>query len=66
VSFESDTQLSQINEYEVLQLLMGDCRDKLQAYRLSTEEEVKYSQVGMRHAASLATSLIMQPCVSFL
>jgi histone-lysine N-methyltransferase SETD3 len=46
VSFEQDVELSQINEYEVLQLLMGDCRDRLQTYKLSTEEEIKVSQVS--------------------
>jgi hypothetical protein len=30
VSFDRDLVLSQLNEYEILQLLMGDCRERLQ------------------------------------
>lgn len=37
--------LSQMNEYEVLQLIMGDCREKLQEYALTQEEDIKESQV---------------------
>lgn len=37
--------LSQMNEYEVLQLLMGDCRERLAAYQMSLEEEIKHNQV---------------------
>ena len=44
VSFESDVVLSQMNEYEVLQLLMGDCRERLSAYRNSLEEDIKAMQ----------------------
>ena len=32
VSFDRDVIISPSNEYEVLQLLMGDCRDLLSAY----------------------------------
>lgn len=32
VSFEQDVILSQANEYEVLQLLLGECRERLSAY----------------------------------
>ncbi len=46
VSFEQDVELSQMNEYEILQLLMGDCREKLQAYSQNYEEDVKMAQVG--------------------
>ncbi len=45
VSFESDVVVSQMNEYEVLQLLMGDCRERLQEYSTSLEEEIKTLQV---------------------
>lgn len=45
VSFEQDVVLSQMNEYEVLQLLMGDCRERLAAYQMSLEEEIKHNQV---------------------
>ena len=34
-----------MNEYEILQILMGDCREKLQAYTLSLEEDIKLMQV---------------------
>ena len=44
VSFDADVELSQMNEYEILQLLMGDCRDKLSAYGPSIEEETKSLQ----------------------
>ena len=44
VSFEQDVVLSQMNEYEVLQLLMGDCRERLAAYRKSLEEDIKINQ----------------------
>ncbi len=32
VSFEADVVLSPANEYEVLQLLLGECRERLAAY----------------------------------
>ena len=32
ISFERDTVVSQNNEYEILQLMMGDCRERLAAY----------------------------------
>jgi len=38
--------MSQMNEYEVLQLLMGDCRERLAEYPSSLEEDIKISQVG--------------------
>jgi len=44
VSFEQDVVLSQLNEYEILQLLMGDCRERLQAYATSYEEDIKANQ----------------------
>jgi protein-histidine N-methyltransferase len=44
VSFEDDVVLSQMNEYEVLQLLMGDCRERLAAYNSNAEDEIKLLQ----------------------
>lgn len=44
VSFEQDVVMSQMNEYEVLQLLMGDCRERLAEYTLSLEEDIKINQ----------------------
>ncbi|GIL70833.1 hypothetical protein Vretimale_3919 [Volvox reticuliferus] len=44
VSFEKDVELSQMNEYEILQILMGDCRERLAAYSKSYEEDVKIAQ----------------------
>jgi histone-lysine N-methyltransferase SETD3 len=45
VSFDADVVVSQMNEYEVLQLLMGDCRERLGAYAGGTlEEECKVLQ----------------------
>ena len=34
-----------MNEYEVLQLLMGDCRERLALYSSSLEEDIKIGQV---------------------
>ena len=44
VSFDKDVELTQMNEYEILQILMGDCRERLAAYKLSFEEDVKLAQ----------------------
>jgi hypothetical protein len=44
VSFEQDVELSQMNEYEILQILMGDCRERLAAYPNSYEEDLKLLQ----------------------
>lgn len=44
VSFEEDVLLNQMNEYEVLQLLMGDCRERLSGYVGNAEDEVKLLQ----------------------
>ena len=41
VSFEEDIIISQENEYEILQLLMGDLRESLQNYETGMEEDVK-------------------------
>ena len=41
VSFEEDIIISQENEYEILQLLMGDLRELLQNYETGMEEDVK-------------------------
>lgn len=45
VNFEEDVIISQMNEYEVLQLLMGECREALAAYKTSLEEDTKMLQV---------------------
>jgi hypothetical protein len=45
VNFEQDNIISQMNEYEVLQLLMGECRESLAAYKTSLEEDTKIAQV---------------------
>lgn len=44
VSFEDDVIISQENEYEILQLLMGDLREMLQKYETGMEEDVKELQ----------------------
>lgn len=44
VTFDQDVEISQMNEYEVLQLLMGDCREGLAAYSTSLEEDAKLLQ----------------------
>lgn len=45
VRFDQDLIISELNEYEILQLLMGDCREKLSAYEGNVEEEVKSLQL---------------------
>ncbi|CAG9467763.1 unnamed protein product [Pedinophyceae sp. YPF-701] len=44
ISFEQDALVSQMNEYEVLQLLMADLRDMISAYKTEVEEDVKLLQ----------------------
>ena len=51
VTFEQDVVITQMNEYEVLQLLMGECRDRLAAYKTTLEEDAKLLQVS-EHAFS--------------
>jgi hypothetical protein len=56
VNFEQDVVISQMNEYEVLQLLMGECRESLAAYKTSLEEDTKIMQVRQRH--TVLTSVV--------
>ena len=44
VSFTADTPVSATNEYEVLQLLLGECRDRLAGYEGPAEEDTKMLQ----------------------
>ena len=60
VSFEQDVVLSQMNEYEVLQLLMGDCRERLAMYASSLEEDIKNGQASVRAKPLSQRSLILQ------
>ena len=66
VNFEQDAVISQMNEYEVLQLLMGECRESLAAYKTSLEEDTKLLQVRRHitpgHAAG--TQLMTAGCES--
>ena len=60
VTFDSDVVVSVENEYEVLQLLMGDLRERLQAYAGEAEEEVKDLQrrdLGRRQRLAAALRL---------
>ncbi|PRW58899.1 rubisco small subunit N-methyltransferase [Chlorella sorokiniana] len=41
INFEQDTIISQENEYEILQLMMGDLRDRLHAYASEYDDDVK-------------------------
>ena len=43
MSFDRDVIISPANEYEVLQLLMGDCRDLLSAYEGAHDESVLHT-----------------------
>lgn len=58
VSFEQDVVLSQMNEYEVLQLLMGDCRERLAAYQMSLEEEIKHNQVRVQDVQATINAIL--------
>jgi len=40
VSFTEDKVISPMNEYETLQLLMADCRDRMSAYDTNEEDEL--------------------------
>lgn len=44
VNFEQDSVVSQANEYEVLQLLLADMRDRLTAYPGVPQNEYKIGQ----------------------
>jgi len=44
VSFEVDKVVTEMNEYETLMLMMGECRERLAAYEGNMEEEVKRLQ----------------------
>jgi histone-lysine N-methyltransferase SETD3 len=60
VTFEGDAIVSVENEYEVLQLLMGDLRERLQAYTTEYEDDVKDLQrrdLGARERAAAALRL---------
>ncbi|CAL8465053.1 g4588 [Coccomyxa elongata] len=60
VSFEEDVILNQLNEYEVLQLLLGECRDRLTSYAGSAEEDLKLlQQAGLSERERLAARLRM-------
>lgn len=50
VNFEEDTVVSQPNEYEVLQLLMADMRDRLTAYP------------GVQHTITSPLNIQQLPC----
>lgn len=58
VSFEDDVIISQENEYEILQLLMGDLREFLQGYETGLEEDVKELQrTDLTHRERMAALL---------
>lgn len=44
VTFDSDVVISQLNEYEVLQLLLGECKERLGAYGNAAEDDLKALQ----------------------
>eukprot|EP01025_Chloroclados_australasicus_P026878 TRINITY_DN26696_c0_g2_i1.p2 TRINITY_DN26696_c0_g2~~TRINITY_DN26696_c0_g2_i1.p2 ORF type:complete len:501 (-),score=29.89 TRINITY_DN26696_c0_g2_i1:203-1489(-) len=44
ISFDNDVIISQSNEYEVLQLLMAECRDRIGAFKTQYEQDVKLIQ----------------------
>ena len=44
VTFDSDVVISQLNEYEVLQLLLGECKERLGSYGSAAEDDLKALQ----------------------
>ena len=53
ISFEKDVVVSTMNEYEVLQILLGDCKERLNQYADSTiESDVKLLQQLDRQLSS--------------
>lgn len=58
VNFEEDVIISQENEYEILQLVMGDLREWLQQYEGGLEDDVKELQrTYLSHRDRMATML---------
>ena len=58
VTFEKDVVVSPANEYEVLQLLLGECRERLSAYVGGAEEDTKLLQdATLTPRARVAASL---------
>jgi len=60
VRFDSDAPVSQLNEYEVLQLMLADARDRMAAPPGSLDEDVKQVQdaaLGERARAAAALRL---------
>ena len=58
VSFDADVVVSQANEYEVLQLLLNECKERLMAYGGSAEDDTKLLQDrGLPLRARLAARL---------
>ena len=59
-NFEEDVIISQENEYEILQLVMGDLREWLQQYEGGLEEDVKELQrTDLSHRDRMATMLTL-------
>ncbi len=50
--------VSPINEYEVLQLMLGDCRERLAAYDGGLDDEVKLLQSGAASAQEYAAAAL--------
>ena len=44
VTFDNDVLISQLNEYEVLQLLSGECKERLGNYATAAEDDLKTLQ----------------------
>ena len=58
VSLEEDVVLSQANEYEILQLLLGECRDRLTSYEGAPGTHARTEKLYCRHrVASLLPAL---------
>lgn len=51
VNFKRDNMVSTSNEYEVLMILMSECRDRLTAYETDLEEDYKLSMRGSKMSA---------------
>ena len=60
MSFEEDRVVSPLNEYEVLQLILGECRVRLGRYRNNAEEDLRALQRGdLSEKERVATELLL-------
>lgn len=73
VNFDSDQEISQLNEYEVLQLVLGECRVRLSQYQENWESDVTAlkndtltEQQRISRQLLLSEKRILQSCVDIV